>query len=303
MVDWCNLGQLSFTEPFFEQTIARALRNPAQLVFRRTTPIADLEDFDGIGLRPTAFIFHWSRCGSTLVSQMLAAVPGNIVISEAPPFDRVLQAPILDPRITRERQIGWLRGLLGALGRPRTAETRLFVKLDSWHILHAPLLREAFPGVPWIFLYRDPVEILVSHARMPGSHMLPGAMNPRVLGEDWASVPYLPLDDYAARVLARLGEAALAAVPAGGGRLVNYRQLPEAVVGPLAATLGNPSGEERQRMVEACRMNAKDPAVPFAEDTGRKQREATAELRRAAEKWVSRVYERLEHARLEQEAG
>ena len=36
------------------------------------------------GIDPTGFIFHLARCGSTLVSQMLAALPEHIVLSEAP---------------------------------------------------------------------------------------------------------------------------------------------------------------------------------------------------------------------------
>ena len=44
-----------------------------------------------------------SRCGSTLVSQMLAALPQNIVISEAAPIDAVVQLnraqPDLPPNI------------------------------------------------------------------------------------------------------------------------------------------------------------------------------------------------------------
>jgi len=48
----------------------------------------------GLG-RPAVFIFHMSRCGSTLVSQMLASVPRNLVVFGS--------APDSTP------QCGWLR--------------------------------------------------------------------------------------------------------------------------------------------------------------------------------------------------
>src|SRR5579885_3088625 len=74
-VDWCHLGDVRFTEPFFEQTIAAALRHPARMLFRRQTPVAALEAFadEPAALPPRGFIFHLSRCGSTLAAQMLAA--------------------------------------------------------------------------------------------------------------------------------------------------------------------------------------------------------------------------------------
>ena len=44
------------------------------------------------GLAPSLFLFHVSRCGSTLISQMLAALPQNVVISEAGPMDAILRS-------------------------------------------------------------------------------------------------------------------------------------------------------------------------------------------------------------------
>jgi hypothetical protein len=53
--------------------------------------------------------------------------------------------------------------MVAALGQARAGETRLFLKLDCWHMRDLPLFRRAFPNTPWVFLYRDPVEVLVSH--------------------------------------------------------------------------------------------------------------------------------------------
>ena len=299
MVDWTNLGQLRFTEPFFEQTVTRALRNPAQMLFRRHTSIRELEGFDRPGLLPSALIFHLSRCGSTLVSQMLAALPRNMVISEAPPLDRVLQARVHDRGVSPSQQIDWLRGMVGALGQPRSGETRLFIKLDSWHILQLPLIQEAFPEVPWIFLYREPVEVMVSHFRMRGSQMLPGALPPRIFGEDWAAVPALPLDEYGARLLARLCEAALRFLPLGG-HLVNFRELPAAVFERLAPIFGGFTNEERDAMLAAARVNAKEPSLPYVDDTAEKQLTATPDIRRFVEIWLADLYEQLEAKRRSQ---
>src|ERR1700737_4120147 len=84
MVDWVYLGKQRFEESFFDQTIERCLCNPFNLLFRQQTPIGVLGQWSEVrpGLRPTGFIFHISRSGSTLISQLLAALPWNIVISE-----------------------------------------------------------------------------------------------------------------------------------------------------------------------------------------------------------------------------
>src|SRR5688572_7060783 len=93
-VDWVHLGDARFTEPFFEQTIRRCLRHPADALFRHQTPLTALSELyrQRPGLTPAGFVFHWSRCGSTLVAQMLAALEQSTVISEAGPLDAVLRA-------------------------------------------------------------------------------------------------------------------------------------------------------------------------------------------------------------------
>src|SRR5258708_7122719 len=106
-LDWCHIGQRRFTGPFFSDTIDRVLGDPAALLFRHQTSIAQAQEWLGAhpGLQPAGFIFHMSRCGSTLVSQMLAAMPANRVLAEAPAIQTVLQAGPVD----------WLRTVVGLL--------------------------------------------------------------------------------------------------------------------------------------------------------------------------------------------
>jgi hypothetical protein len=200
--------------------------------------------------------------------------------------------------VTEEEQVRWLRALVSAMGQPRQGnETRLFVKLDSWHTLFLPLLRRAFPDVPWIFLYRDPLEVLVSQVRQRGSQMIPGVLPPTLLGLTPAELSTLSLDEYAARVLAQVCRAALTPRDAKG-RFVSYRALPEAVEGDIAEHFGlRLSAEERARLTAAARFNAKAPGLPFTPDTQAKQREAKEPLRLLADRWLSGLHSELETAR------
>ena len=119
-VDWCYLGDTRLTEPFFADTIGRLLRLPFQQLFRPQTPLDELPAMAAArpGLAPVGFIFHMSRCGSTLLSQMLAALPQHVVLSEPGPLDTVLQLPFRDPSVTDEERIGLLRAMMSALGQP-----------------------------------------------------------------------------------------------------------------------------------------------------------------------------------------
>ncbi len=188
----------------------------------------------------------------------------------------------------------WLRALIGALGQPRTGhETRLFIKLDTWHTLCLPIIRRAFPYTPWIFLYRDPVEVMVSQERDRGSQMMPGTLPPGLFGLTYEQLFTLSPDEYTARVLNVICEAALA-YRDDGGRLVNYRELPQATWTRCANHFGITfTAEEIEVLQQAAHFNAKRPKQPFVADTADKQRTASAELRQLAAHWLTPVYEEL----------
>lgn len=293
-VDWCRLGDVRFREPFFEQTIARCLRHPFNLAFRQETPIEALGERQAAspGMRPSGLVFHMSRCGSTLVAQMLAALPRCLMISEAPPLDQVLQA-----EASEEQRVEWLRWMMAALGRARHGEEMFFVKFDAWHVLALPLIARAFPNTPWIFLYRDPVEVLVSQTRERGLQVIPSAMPPARFG--LAEEPWLTkLDEYAARVLGRISAAAWENRGQSRGRFVNFTELPEAVPELLRDWFRvSLSREEDERLRSVARFDAKRPGVFFQTDSAAKQRAASAELKRHAEEFIRPAYDRLERTR------
>jgi len=302
MLDWCYLGDLRFTEPFFEQTVAAALRHPFAAVFRHQTPIELLEELDAQrpGVPLAGLIFHMSRCGSTLIAQMLAALPTQIVLSEAPVLDMALRTRRGDPRVSEAQRIAWLRGLVSALCRPPSGqEQRAFIKLDSWHTLDLPLIRRAFPETPWIFVYRDPVEVLVSHQRQPGSQMVPGGLDPALLGLDLAGACALPQQEYRARLLERICASALEASAGQPGALLSYRQLPEAFGTHILPRFGVELSEAELALCrDAARADAKRPAEPFAPDSERKRAEASEDILEAARR-LAPLYAALETRRTE----
>jgi len=301
-VHWAYFGERPLRDPFFEGDVRSCLFAPFNRLFRHVTPIETLAAWlkTRPHLEPSGFIFHMSRCGSTLVSQMLAALPSNIVVSEASPIDTVVQANRWRPELSEDWQALWLNSIIGALGQKRTGdEQRYFVKLDCWHTLALPLFRRAFPTVPWIFLYRDPIEVLVSQLRIPGTQMIPGGVGPNLYGIERSYGPGTA-EDYYAQVLAKVTEPAVAQYPGGGGLLVNYRQLPDALFTAILPHFGVVCGEtDRTAMTQAARYDAKTPSFAFEPDSDSKQKAATQTARGAADRWLGDLYRRLEALRAE----
>jgi hypothetical protein len=305
-LDWAELGDLRFTHPFYDDTISQSFGRPGAWERRRRSTIEMLEAVAAgrPSVPPTAFIFHMSRCGSTLVSRLLATLPTAIVISEAEPIDGVLRSAPRGQPVAVEQRESWLRWLLAVLGRRRHAqEHHLFVKLDAWNALSLPLIRRAFPTVPWLFVYRDPLEVLVSHRRTPGRHMVPGVLD---LGLDRSGALVgagASLDVYGAHVLSAICTAAADACQPGQALLVNYRQLPEAAWTSIPDFLGLSLSEaDAERMWRAARWNAKLPDQQFRPDTAEKHA-AALETTRTAARVVYPAYERLEALRARQLAS
>ena len=297
MVDWCLLGEERFTDPFFDQTIDRCLRSPFRMLFRHQTPIAALGGLAGVP--PAGFVFHTSRCGSTLVSQMLASQREHVVISEAATIDTVLQSHRRRRGIDDEQRIEWLRGLLAAYGQPGAGPTpRLFVKFDSWSVLDLPLVARAFPDVPWVFVYRQPVEVLASHARERASQMVPGMLAPGLLGLDRTTVGALSLDEYAARVLAAICAAAVQHHQLGRCTFVNHADLPAAMGTDVLPLFGVPAtDDDLERMMDVARFHGKRRHEHFEPDSVCKQQSASPQLQELARQWVDPWYEQLEALR------
>ena len=262
-VDWCHLHASRMTDPFFYATIANAMREPFNLVFQQRTPIAALAELPQ-GVPVAGFIFHMSRCGSTLISQALAAFEADIVVSEAAPLRAVLRAARAG-RASPEQAVAWLRGLVGAYAQPRFAyEARLFVKFMAADVLDIALVRGAFPDVPWIFVTRDPAEILASQARAAGIDLIRGQLAPDALGLAADAIWSMDVTAYQAHVLAAFARAACDAWPTGRGLIVDYAELPDALLTRVLPHFGLHADAAALDVLRGvCARHSKAPDTPF----------------------------------------
>lgn len=280
-VDWAHFAGRVLTEPFYEDSIRRAVSRPFNRLFQHRTAVQHfIANADhASSLAPNGFVFHMSRCGSTLVAQAYAALADTIVVSEAPALDGIVQ--LAGRGAPTPVAIAALQAVVAALGRRRAGTERRYVlKLDSWHILSLPLFRAAFPDVPWVFLYRDPVEVLVSQMRMRGMQTIPELMPPGLY--DIGDIDGVGVEDICARILANICDAAVAGAD-GKALIMPYDQLAAAVPGAIARHFGLALGDaDRAAIARSMRRDAKEPIADFAPDTTAKQAEATPQVHAAS---------------------
>jgi hypothetical protein len=266
LVFWRHLGEAHFTDPFFYETIAKLALHPFNQLFGQCTRADALSGLP-VGLKPTGFIFHMARCGSTLCAQALAASRRNIVISEALPIRNALRAPLHGPA-SAEQVERWLGGLVNAFAQKRfPEEERFFVKFMAADVLDAPLIRRVFPDTPWLFLSRDPIEILASQQKMGGADTIPGELPSERLGLSADAVAAMSAREYQCHFLAALARAALAQWGDGRGMILNYRDLPDALFDVIPRHFGFELDKvEVAAMRMAIGRDAKRPADAFTPD-------------------------------------
>lgn len=190
---WLDTGGAPFIEPFFDETIikCRSARTKGRLFGQVSSLDMMLEWAQGLDdVIPGAFIFHTSRCGSTLVSQLLASSPKNVSLAEVPFFDDILRLPFKYPDFNETGINNLLKAAIKfysykvttAGNQDEQKPERLFIKADSWHIFFYDQLRRLYPEVPFILMYRSPDEIFRSHRKQAGMQAVPGMIEPQLFG-------------------------------------------------------------------------------------------------------------------------
>jgi hypothetical protein len=189
----------------------------------------------------------------------------------------------------------WVRAIILALGQPREGgEDRYFIKFDAWHIHYLPVIQAAFPYTPWLFVFRDPLEVLLSQVRTPGMLGLPGAMNPAIFGMSLDDIIAMSREEWCARVLSGFLQSALDHRGDPAGLFINYRDLPAAIWGNVAQHFRIEFDEgEIGLMRDTAQFHAKMPSQPFATDSALKQLDASPVESALAEEFLYPLYRQL----------
>ncbi len=293
-VDWADLSAERFVEPFFDQTVARWATGPGAQPLVRTGLDALLALDGEPSLDPSGLVFHFSRCGSTVVSRLLATVPGVVVVAEPSPLNALLG---LDPqRVDGAVLVQVVRMLVRALGRRRHGDDRqLVLKCTSWNVRRQEILTAAFPDTPWVWVQRDPAPVVASLlAAPPGwlGHQVVPPQTAQLFGIDPATVPTMTRAEFAARAL---GAMLLSAATGPARRLcIDHAELPNAVWQRVAPHFGiEIDAPAIERMTEQSRFYSKaGEAQQFSGDDP-ERRPVTDEIRDAAQRFAEPGYRQL----------
>ena len=305
-LQWMDMTGISVADPFFQQTVDRAKADGTKRreLFTEFDVLLQLEkQLDSV--QPTGLIFHSSRCGSTLVANACRAINNSIVLSEANPIDKLVTRFITDAGDVKTSLYSvFLRGVVHALAQRRTGnEELLFIKFACCSFAQIDRIRRIWPNVPWLFLYRDPVETIVSNMKDVPPWLLDH--DRRVLasiaGASPAEVAEMHLEELCAMTIGSLFRTAHR-LANDGQLLLNYKQLSVPVISSVLSFFKvRPSTEELETIERASQTYSKEAGAKrtFVADTDSKQKLASKAVREAAARWATEPYQLLEQKRLE----
>lgn len=262
-------------------------------------------------LKIGGFVFHESRCGSTLVANLLQSAhpAAHRVYSESPPPVEIFQAA--QQRFSPQTAAQAVRDVIFLMSRSNDlGETHVFFKIQSVGSRALTSFTTAFPAVPWIFVFRDSVEVLMSYFKdgedsSQRAHCNRHARNPPVeVLKKFREMGKLPTqvlaEEYCAIHFSTLTESALASLEAPGsqGAAVEYTQLPDIMWNTILPDMFHIplQAADIARMQETAGEYSKGrggKAGSFTEDTARKQGLAHNDLKAAARDHLEYSYGKL----------
>jgi len=253
---------------------------------------------------PQGFIFHESRCGSTLAANAFAVVEGTRVFSESAPPRGALNTN--DPNAMKD--------VLYMMSR--FAPT--YFKFQSVVSFSVQEITAVYPEVPWIFVYRDPVHVMVSQftgtanhagkdprmtpncARSKG-HPYPGVKEMLKLKMGASNTKNVDNENYCAAHLASLCNEAIEGITnsVGMGLPVGYEGLVDKLKDDLMENHFNLklSKKDKERLVEISGSYSKARMPPdkkiWKSDSERKDADASKKVVEAANAFMMEGFEKL----------
>lgn len=304
-VVWMDVGDYAFTKAKFEHSIKRlaTAAHPGETLTTDLEVLANQPFLEDV-LYPSGFIFHMSRCGSTLFAKALARTSNHVVIDEGTPLNdgiwHYLTGGWRQPIADDEKAVTIYKNLLLALGRRRTsAQQTYFVKFRSWNAVFMDFITRIFPDVPVLFIYRDPVEVLVSGQWNPVWALDFKGLAPGAYLTDSTIPATQAMDDltFLAKLYARYFVTALQAKT---NKLcyLNYEQLTQTNFPTILAHAFDYQATADQLALMKTQFDYyskdDDDIVHFTSDKQAKQQAATLAMRRLVDQEMLGLYQQLD---------
>lgn len=264
--EWLYVGEEPFLEPFFDSTIARRKHLPENFERQKNiTSVSRLLEWSAKidAAEPAAFIFHISRCGSTMVAQLLSMRNEHIVLAEVPFFDELFRMP----QTKDYKNTDLFKAALKFYSQKKKIfEKKVFIKTDSWHIMFHKEIREMFPAVPFFLLYRRPDEVVRSLNKVAGMHCVPQIIDPQFFGIQDKVVTITDFYDYPVEVIGKYLETYIeVAATDPNFFLLNYNEGMLPIIEKIGNVIGIKfHGSELMKMKERLLFQGKQPQLYFS---------------------------------------
>lgn len=276
-------------------------------------PLSEIADSVPDDASLTPLIFHMSRCGSTLLCNMLRNIDRFKVVAEPEPINQVFQ--VAWP--SKQQQVVALRAL-ESLYRYSLCESHqtLIIKSSAWTSAFSEIILQALPHSPWCFLYRDPVEVLSSNHKTPPQWLWPATLTAYLdlLGNSGQQVdkmdlrtrlyfdngyhPGMPPIELCSKVLSECCRSIKRSMQGSRrGCIVDYAELPDALFSTLNEHFKlELTGLERVKAQSATMWNSKTFKLrKFKPDGERKRASASDDIINLAESFLQREIDDLKH--------
>lgn len=308
---WLDVGDDPLKEWKFRHTIQNLMKQGEN----RTCFTTDLQVLNLIdpvqynAQKPEGFVFHMSKCGSTLMSQALARPDSHLVVSEATPLHENFWQHLtnnwqqaVEPTAIN---LGIIRNLILALGRRRVADHQhYFVRFRSWNIAFAEIIQRAFPDVPCLFMYREPMEVLASILNKPTTglpRLNDSGAAAFITGKSTADLKNMDPLNYFTSFYEQYIELALTKLKTNT-RYLNYRQMTkENLPNILQHSFGYTATEQNLSLMQAqFNTYSKDNSgkTRFTSDVKAKQKLITPQIRKMVDLRLADQYRNLEDSQL-----
>jgi len=330
MADFCKLDWSMYKNDPSSYPMSRLLirsscnyHNTFSYDLKKIVELATTNDnlYNVHAMEPTAFVFHESRCGSTLVANALTAMnpEEHRVYSESGTLGMAIRVcGIGGNDCPPRRAVELVQDIVYMLGRTNDPkEKRLFFKIQSSGVKYNDVLTKAFPNTPWMFVYRDPVQVLMSQfshgtrTALCVKHFTRSTTPQSIvtfLGSIGRDVRSLSEVEICALHLNTLCEAAVNGIERskGLGIGINYENLVNKLIDNVFPNhFGLSMTEERrQRIIEVSSHYSKGKgtrAKEWEEDSEKKDALASPEMRKASEIFLHSSYNALSEYEAEQD--
>ena len=301
-VRWLKFGSTRLTEPFFQHTVLKLKRGkhrPREIDTDLAAVIAEGTRWNATA--PAAFIFHVSRCGSSLVANGLRMARGIQVLAEARPMTSLfLPYPATGYAYSDncwcQRRSALAGALVSLFSHYRASIPEpIVIKWTSLNTIMMSDIRALWPETPCLFVVRNPLEVLVANLQPGGlidSRRSPAG--PALCRCSHARLARMSDEEYGARLIGHYLDTALA-TSGDNFWIIDYDDIDQPTLGMVADRFGLKLPRSAHRLKAVFEHHAKDPEGTrrFRDDRLAKRRLATAPARRAVEQWATPAYRSL----------